>query len=182
MVQKLSLPSLPKKAVPMPWERKAIYTVETEDGDLMAMGPEELRNYANSQRAGASSDYTKTSEENRARTGGERSKENGALIQARQAAAALEPLVSSAEVGVSLGTDTKMLHILPRNAWDQELLDVEAAAKQAGISEVVMVTGLLQVNGRRLAGQHHRRRGAGNEPDRHARGQPKENRFGAGAA
>ena len=84
---------------------------------------------------------------NRARTGGERSKENGALIQARQAAAALEPLVSSAEVGVSLGTDTKMLHILPRNAWDQELLDVEAAAKQAGISEVVMVTGLLQFNG-----------------------------------
>ena len=84
---------------------------------------------------------------NRARTGGERSKENGALIQARQAAAALEPLVSSAEVGVSLGTDAKMLHILPRNAWDQELLDVEAAAKQAGISEVVMVTGLLQVNG-----------------------------------
>ena len=84
---------------------------------------------------------------NRARTGGERSKENGALIQARQDAAALEPLVSSAEVGVSLGTDTKMLHILPRNAWDQELLDVEAAAKQAGISEVVMVTGLLQVDG-----------------------------------
>ena len=84
---------------------------------------------------------------NRARTGSERSKENGALIQARQAAAALEPLVSSAEVGVSLGTDTKMLHILPRNAWDQELLDVEAAAKQAGISEVVMVTGLLQVDG-----------------------------------
>lgn len=84
---------------------------------------------------------------NRARTGGERSKENGALIQARQDAAALEPLVSSAEVGVSLGTDTKMLHILPRNAWDQELLDVEDAAKQAGISEVVMVTGLLQVNG-----------------------------------
>ena len=83
---------------------------------------------------------------NRARTGGERSKENGALIQARQTAAALEPLVSSAEVGVSLGTDTKMLHILPRNAWDQELLDVEAAAKQAGISEVVMVTGLLQAN------------------------------------
>ena len=63
MLQKLSLPSLPKKAVPMPWERKAIYTVETEDGDLMAMGPEELRNYANSQRVGASSDYTKTSEE-----------------------------------------------------------------------------------------------------------------------
>lgn len=84
---------------------------------------------------------------NRARTGSERSKENGALIQARQDAAALEPLVSSAEVGVSLGTDTKILHILPRNAWDQELLDVEAAAKQAGISEVVMVTGLLQVNG-----------------------------------
>ena len=84
---------------------------------------------------------------NRARTGGERSKENGALIQARQATAALEPLVSSAEVGVSLGTDTKMLHVLPRSAWDQELLDVEAAAKQAGISEVVMVTGLLQVNG-----------------------------------
>ena len=84
---------------------------------------------------------------NRARTGGERSKENGALIQARQDAAALEPLVSSAEVGVSLGTDTKMLHILPRNAWDQELLDVEAAAKQAGIREVVMVTGLLQVDG-----------------------------------
>lgn len=84
---------------------------------------------------------------NRARTGGERSKENGALIQARQAAAALEPLVSSAEVGVSLGTDTKMLHVLPRSAWDQELLDVEAAAKQAGISEVVMVTGLLQVDG-----------------------------------
>lgn len=84
---------------------------------------------------------------NRARTGGERSKENGALIQARQAAAALEPLVSSAEVGVSLGTDTKMLHILPRSAWDQELLDVEAAAKQAGIREVVMVTGLLQVDG-----------------------------------
>ena len=84
---------------------------------------------------------------NRARTGGERSKENGALIQARQTAAALEPLVSSAEVGISLGTDTKMLHILPRNAWDQELLDVEAAAKQAGISEVVMVTGLLQVDG-----------------------------------
>lgn len=84
---------------------------------------------------------------NCARTGGERSKENGALIQARQTAAALEPLVSSAEVGVSLGTDTKMLHILPRNAWDQELLDVEAAAKQAGISEVVMVTGLLQVDG-----------------------------------
>lgn len=84
---------------------------------------------------------------NRARTGSERSKENGALIQARQDAAALEPLVSSAEVGVSLGTDTKMLHILPRNAWDQELMDVEAAAKQAGISEVVMVTGLLQVNG-----------------------------------
>ena len=84
---------------------------------------------------------------NRARTGGERSKENGALIQARQTAAALEPLVSSAEVGVSLGTDTKMLHILPRDAWDQELLDVEAAAKQAGISEVVMVTGLLQFDG-----------------------------------
>lgn len=84
---------------------------------------------------------------NRARTGNERSKENGALIQARQAAAALETLVSSAEVGVSLGTDTKMLHILPRSAWDQELFDVEAAAKQAGIREVVMVTGLLQVDG-----------------------------------
>ena len=84
---------------------------------------------------------------NRARTGVERSKENGALIQARQTAAALEPLASSAEVGVSLGTDTKMLHILPRSAWDQELLDVEAAAKEAGISEVVMVTGLLQVDG-----------------------------------
>ena len=63
MVQKLSLPSLPKKAVPMPWERKAIYTVETEDGDLMAMGPEELRNYANSRKAEASNDFTKTSEE-----------------------------------------------------------------------------------------------------------------------
>lgn len=84
---------------------------------------------------------------NRARTGNERSKENGALIQTRQTAAALEPFVSSAEVGVSLGTDTKMLHILPRDAWDQELFDVEAAAKQAGIREVVMVTGLLQVDG-----------------------------------
>ena len=82
-----------------------------------------------------------------ARANDERRRENGALIQARQDAAALEPLVSSAEVGVSLGTDTKMLHVLPRSAWDQELLDVEAAAKQAGISEVVMVTGLLQVNG-----------------------------------
>ena len=40
-----------------------------------------------------------------------------------------------------------MLHVLPRNAWDQELFDVEAAAKQAGIREVVMVTGLLQVDG-----------------------------------
>ena len=40
-----------------------------------------------------------------------------------------------------------MLHVLPRSAWDQELLDIEAAAKQAGIREVVMVTGLLQVNG-----------------------------------
>ncbi len=84
---------------------------------------------------------------NRARTGSERSKENGALIQARQTAAAFEPLVSSAEVGVTTGSNDKTLHVLPRDAWDQELFDVEAAAKKAGIREVVMVTGLLQVDG-----------------------------------
>ena len=63
MLQNLSLPSLPMIFFFNERESKEIYTVETEDGDLMAMGPEELRNYANSQRAGASSDYTKTSEE-----------------------------------------------------------------------------------------------------------------------
>lgn len=37
-------------SVPMPWQRKTIYTVETEDGDLLSLGPEELANYAARQR------------------------------------------------------------------------------------------------------------------------------------
>ena len=82
-----------------------------------------------------------------ARANDERRRENAALIRARQEAAAFEPLVSPAEVGVTGGINDKTLHVLPRSAWDQELLDVEAAAKQVGISEVVMVTGLLQVEG-----------------------------------
>ena len=47
--------SLPKVAgsVPMPWQRQVIYTVETEDGEVLSMGPEELRNYAAGRRKNA---------------------------------------------------------------------------------------------------------------------------------
>ncbi len=50
-LQELSLPSpdeaatTPQRAQ-MPWERRTIYTVETPDGELMGMGPEELERYA----------------------------------------------------------------------------------------------------------------------------------------
>lgn len=49
MPEGLSLPKAPG-SVPMPWQRKTIYTVETEDGDLLSLGPEELANYAARQR------------------------------------------------------------------------------------------------------------------------------------
>ncbi len=44
----LSLPKLdetPPRAR-MPWEHKVLYTVETPEGELMSMGPEELERYA----------------------------------------------------------------------------------------------------------------------------------------
>lgn len=49
MPEGLSLPKAPG-SVPMPWQRKTIYTVETEDGDLLSLGPEELANYAKAQK------------------------------------------------------------------------------------------------------------------------------------
>ena len=45
----LSLPKAPG-SVPMPWQRKVIYTVETDDGELLSLGPEELANYAKAQK------------------------------------------------------------------------------------------------------------------------------------
>lgn len=52
--QGLSLPR-PEGGVPMPWDRTAIYTVETENGELLSLGPEELKNYAKMQSGGTRS-------------------------------------------------------------------------------------------------------------------------------
>ncbi len=49
MPEGLSLPK-PAGSVPMPWQRKVIYTVETDDGELLSLGPEELANYAKAQK------------------------------------------------------------------------------------------------------------------------------------
>ena len=49
MPEGLSLPKAPG-SVPMPWQRKVIYTVETDNGELLSLGPEELANYAKAQK------------------------------------------------------------------------------------------------------------------------------------
>ena len=41
--------------VKMPWEREVTYTVETPEGDLMSMGPEELKRYTATHEEGAHS-------------------------------------------------------------------------------------------------------------------------------
>ena len=58
----------------------------------------------------------------------------------------LEPVTSAQELGVPGGTENQTLHVLPEEAWDDELREFAAWARERGVQRVTMVTGLLQVN------------------------------------
>ena len=58
----------------------------------------------------------------------------------------LEPVTSAQELGVPGGTESQTLHVLPEEAWDDELREFAAWARERGVQRVTMVTGLLQVN------------------------------------
>lgn len=54
--------------------------------------------------------------------------------------------MSAQELGVPGGTENQTLHVLPEEAWDDELREFAAWARERGVQRVTMVTGLLQVN------------------------------------
>lgn len=68
------------------------------------------------------------------------------VVEQRRKAAVLEPVTSAQELGVPGGTENQTLHVLPEEAWDDELREFAAWARERGVQHVTMVTGLLQVN------------------------------------
>lgn len=73
-------------------------------------------------------------------------KENRALTLKRQQAAAEQPLVSSAELGIDGGTDGKTLRRLPESDWDEEITALANWAGEKGVKDVQVVLGLLEVD------------------------------------
>ena len=74
-----------------------------------------------------------------------RGKEQQSVIQQRQQAAAENPLVSSAEQGVPMGTEDQTVRIWSEEDWDAEAKAGAEYAYQNGVKKVTMMVGLLQV-------------------------------------
>lgn len=77
---------------------------------------------------------------------GAKGEEYRKVVEQRRKAAVLEPVTSAQELGVPGGTESQTLHVLPEEAWDDELREFAAWARERGVQHVTMVTGLLQVN------------------------------------
>lgn len=77
---------------------------------------------------------------------GAKGEEYRKVVEQRRKAAVLEPLTSARELGVPGGMESQTLHVLPEEAWDDELREFAAWARERGVQRVTMVTGLLQVN------------------------------------
>lgn len=77
---------------------------------------------------------------------GAKGEEYRKVVEQRRKAAVLEPVTSAQELGVPGGTENQTLHVLPEEAWDDELREFAAWARERGVQRVTMVTGLLQVN------------------------------------
>ena len=77
---------------------------------------------------------------------GAKGEEYRKVVAQRRKAAVLEPVTSAQELGVPGGTESQTLHVLPEEAWDDELREFAAWARKRGVQHVTMVTGLLQVN------------------------------------
>lgn len=77
---------------------------------------------------------------------GAKGEEYRKVVAQRRKAAVLEPVMSAQELGVPGGTENQTLHVLPEEAWDDELREFAAWARERGVQRVTMVTGLLQVN------------------------------------
>lgn len=77
---------------------------------------------------------------------GAKGEEYRKVVEQRRKIAVLEPVMSAQELGVPGGTENQTLHVLPEEAWDDELREFAAWARERGVQRVTMVTGLLQVN------------------------------------
>lgn len=77
---------------------------------------------------------------------GAKGEEYRKVVEQRRKIAVLEPVTSAQELGVPGGTENQTLHVLPEEAWDDELREFAAWARERGVQHVTMVTGLLQVN------------------------------------
>lgn len=77
---------------------------------------------------------------------GAKGEEYRKVAEQRRKIAVLEPVTSAQELGVPGGTESQTLHVLPEEAWDDELREFAAWARERGVQRVTMVTGLLQVN------------------------------------
>lgn len=77
---------------------------------------------------------------------GAKGEEYRKVVEQRRKIAVLEPVTSAQELGVPGGTENQTLHVLPEEAWDDELREFAAWAHERGVQHVTMVTGLLQVN------------------------------------
>ena len=73
------------------------------------------------------------------------SRENRALTAQRQQAAADQPLVSPADMGIENGSQEATLRILPEDSYDQEARDFTDWAYGKGIRDVKIVVGLIQI-------------------------------------
>ena len=73
------------------------------------------------------------------------SRENRALTAQRQQAAADQPLVSPADIGIENGSQEATLRILPEDSYDQEARDFTDWAYGKGIRDVKIVVGLIQI-------------------------------------
>ena len=73
------------------------------------------------------------------------SRENRALTAQRQQAAADQPLVSPADMGIENGSQEATLRILPEDSYDQEARAFTEWAYGKGIRDVKIVVGLIQI-------------------------------------
>ena len=80
------------------------------------------------------------------RSRAEKERRNQQVAKQRRAEAAMQPLTSSAALGVSGGTDKALVHVLPEERWDDELRSVADFTQKNGVRRVTMVTGLLEVD------------------------------------
>ena len=80
------------------------------------------------------------------RSRAEKERRNQQVAKQRRAEAAMQPLTSSAALGVSGGTDKALVHVLPEERWDDELRSVAYFTQKNGVRRVTMVTGLLEVD------------------------------------